>query len=184
VNASGVWVTAHADAIADALAERLARVEPRAADDPAAALAPFTDPQVARRISAIVDQGLAEPGARDVTAAYRDGGRLVERDGCTYLLPTVVRARPGHPLANREFLFPFASVVQVDETHVPEALGPTLVLTAITDDDAVVRRLLASPLVDRLNLGPIPTSQIVWDQPHEGNLFEHLYGRRAIQRTA
>jgi hypothetical protein len=41
-----------------------------------------------------------------------------------------------------------------------------------------------SPLVDRLNLGPIPTNQIVWDQPHEGNLFEHLYGRRAIQRTA
>jgi hypothetical protein len=38
--------------------------------------------------------------------------------------------------------------------------------------------------VDRLNLGAIPTNRIVWDQPHEGNLFEHLYGRRAIQRTA
>jgi hypothetical protein len=26
--------------------------------------------------------------------------------------------------------------------------------------------------------------QIAWDQPHEGNLFEHLYARRALQRAA
>ncbi len=45
-------------------------------------------------------------------------------------------------------------------------------------------RLVRSPHVDRLNLGPIPTNQIGWDQPHEGNLFDHLYGRRAIQRVA
>ena len=43
---------------------------------------------------------------------------------------------------------------------------------------------MRSPHVDRLNLGPIPTNQIGWDQPHEGNLFDHLYGRRAIQRVA
>jgi hypothetical protein len=36
--------------------------------------------------------------------------------------------------------------------------------------------------VNRLNLGPISTMQIAWDQPHEGNLFEHLYVRRALQR--
>ena len=34
------------------------------------------------------------------------------------------------------------------------------------------------------DLGPIPTNQIGGDQPHEGNLFDHLYGRRAIQRVA
>ena len=26
-----------------------------------------------------------------------------------------------------------------------------------------------------------PTNQISWDQPHEGNLFEHLYARRSFQ---
>ena len=36
-------------------------------------------------------------------------------------------------------------------------------------------------IVDRLNVGPIPTNQISWDQPHEGNLFEHLYARRSFQ---
>lgn len=32
--------------------------------------------------------------------------------------------------------------------------------------------------------GLISTMKIRWDQPHEGNLFEHLYARRAFQRTA
>lgn len=88
-----------------------------------------------------------------------------------------------HPLANREFLFPFASVVPVDAQHVPSALGRTLVLTALTADPELRQRIVTSPLVDRLNFGVIPTTRIGWDQPHEGNLFDHLYGRRAIQRA-
>jgi acyl-CoA reductase-like NAD-dependent aldehyde dehydrogenase len=184
VNASGVWVPARGREIAEALGERLGKVAPRAADDPEAPLAPFADPNVAARISAIIDQGLAEPGARDVTAAYREGGRLVTWEGSTYLRPTVVECGADHPLANREFLFPFASVVEVGEREIPEALGSSLVLTAITADPGLIRRLLASPHVDRLNVGAIPTNQVTWDQPHEGNLFDHLYSRRAFQRAA
>jgi len=26
----------------------------------------------------------------------------------------------------------------------------------------------------------VPTGRVEWDQPHEGNLFEHLYRRRAL----
>ena len=62
--------------ISEALAKRLAQIVPRAADDENAQIAPFVDPQVASRINSIIEQGLTEPGARDVTAAYRDGGRL------------------------------------------------------------------------------------------------------------
>jgi acyl-CoA reductase-like NAD-dependent aldehyde dehydrogenase len=182
VNASGVWVTAHAEAIAEALAERLASVRPRADEDPGAQLAPFADRRVAERISATIDEGLAQGGARELTAGRRSGGRLVTWEGSSYLLPTIVLCdSPDHPLANREFLFPFASVVQVEPERLPEALGPSLAVTAITSEPALVRRLLASPLVQRLNLGAIPTQQVSWDQPHEGNLFEHLYTRRAIQ---
>jgi hypothetical protein len=57
------------------------------------------------------------------------------------------------------------------------------VLTAVTSNADLQRRLLQAANVDRLNLGPIPTNRIGWDQPHEGNLFEHLYSRRAIQRA-
>ncbi|HEY7514137.1 MAG TPA: aldehyde dehydrogenase, partial [Vicinamibacteria bacterium] len=85
------------------------------------------------------------------------------------------------PLANREYLFPFASVVPVKAEEIPGRLGPTLAVTAITDDPAMLGRMLASPLLHRVNLGPLPTYQVSWDQPHEGNLFDHLYLRRAIQ---
>ena len=185
VNASGVWVTENARAVAHELAARMALIRPRPAEDEDAQLAPFTDPAVAERISAMIDAGLAEPGAEDVTARYRSGPRLVRSDGSTYLLPTIILcASPDHPLANREFLFPFASVVRVTPDEIPERLGPSLAVTAITEDEALVQRLLDSPLVHRLNLGPIATPHVTFDQPHEGNLFEHLYARRAIQQHA
>jgi hypothetical protein len=60
---------------------------------------------------------------------------------------------------------------------------PTLSLTALTNDQGVIARLLESEFVGRLNLGAIQTNTIAWDQPHEGNLFEHLYARRAFQRA-
>jgi acyl-CoA reductase-like NAD-dependent aldehyde dehydrogenase len=184
INASGVWVTSHAEEIAEALAQRLAQVVPRDADDDEAQIAPFADPSVAERISAMVDAGLADAGATDVTAKFRDGGRVAHHQGCTYLLPTVVLCEsPDHTLANKEFLFPFASVVKVNPEEIPERLGKTLVVTAITEDEELIERLVTSPLVDRLNIGAIPTLKIGWDQPHEGNLFEHLYARRAFQRA-
>lgn len=183
VNASAVWAPAHAEEIAEALAKRLAQIVPRAADDENAQLAPFVDSQVAARINAIIDQGLTEPGARDVTAAYRDTERLVNWNNCSYLLPTVILSESDHPLAMKEFLFPFASVLKVEQDEIPERLGPTLVVTAITKDPKLIQRLVASPRIDRLNIGALPTNQVSWDQPHEGNLFEHLYARRAFQHA-
>ena len=189
VNASGVWVTKHADAIAEALAKKLATVVPRAADDPEAVLAPFADPETGKRISAMIDADMAgearEAGdARDVSAAVRGADRVVTTHGGTYVLPTIIRCDASQALANREFLFPFASVVQVPAADLPECLGPSLVVTCISNDPAFRARFVASPHVDRLNFGPLSTTQIGWDQPHEGNLFEHLYARRAIQRLA
>ncbi|HEY9282429.1 MAG TPA: aldehyde dehydrogenase family protein [Pyrinomonadaceae bacterium] len=185
VNASGVWTPAHAEEIAEALAARLAEVRPRPADDEQAEIAPFADARVAARVSAMIDEGLREDGARDLTAARREGPRVAEWEGSTYLLPTVVLCESHeHPLANREFLFPFASVVKVGPSEIPEAMGPSLVVTAITRDEQLIRRLLQSPNVDRLNLGAVATNHISWDQPHEGNLFEHLYARRAFQSAA
>ncbi len=123
---------------------------------------PSPTPAVAARISRMIDEGLrAEPGARDVSATERGDERLVNFDGATYLLPTVVRCDgPAHPLANREFLFPFASVVEVKPEEIPEAMGFSLVVTAITEDERLIERLIASPLVDRLNVGPVSTMQI------------------------
>jgi acyl-CoA reductase-like NAD-dependent aldehyde dehydrogenase len=157
-------------------------VAPRDEADEAAQIAPFADAGVAARIAQTIDGELESEGVRDVTARYRQGGRLAIYQGCSYLLPTIVLCvTPEHPLANREFLFPYASVVPVSQDDIPRALGPSLVVTAITRDRGLIARLLSSPKVGRLNLGGIPTCKISWDQPHEGNLFDHLYARRAFQ---
>ncbi len=180
INASGVWVPDKAAEIAEALAARLAAVVPRDEADEQAQIAPFANATLAERISQMIDGEL--DGARDVTAAHRPDSRLAKLQGCSYLLPTIVLCdSPEHALANREFLFPYASVVPVSQEQVPAILGPSLVVTAITQDRKLIGRLLSSPNVGRLNLGPIPTYRISWDQPHEGNLFDHLYARRAFQ---
>jgi hypothetical protein len=54
------------------------------------------------------------------------------------------------------------------------------VTTAISNDEDFQAALMESAHIDRLNLGPIPTYQVSWDQPHEGNLFEHLYRQRSF----
>ena len=127
---------------------------------------------------------VATPGALEVTSSFRKCDRLANQDDCSYLLPTIVLCdSPDHPLAKKEFMFPFASVVTCSPETIPEALGPRLVVTAITSDPKLITKLVNSPLVDRLNIGAVPTSILSFDQPHEGNLFEHLFGRRAFQRA-
>jgi acyl-CoA reductase-like NAD-dependent aldehyde dehydrogenase len=182
LNASGAWVPAHGRDIAEALAKRLAQIEARAMDDPQAQIAAFTNKKFARRLNDMIESQLQQPGAMDLTAKHRGGSRLVERDGCTFLLPTLIWCEnPEHPLANTELLFPFAAVVEVPQEKILKQMGYSLVVTAITENERFVQEIFASPNVERLNLGPIPTSRISWDQPHEGNLFEHLYRQRALQ---
>jgi len=184
VNASAVLVPSHADEIADTLARKLAAIEPRPTEDEGARLSGFANPKMGEFIDAAIEEGLKTPGAEDVTAKYRKGPRKVSLDGSTYLLPTIVRCRSfDHPLANREFLFPYASIVEMPQEKMLEAMGPSLVVTGLTEDPKFTEQLIASPHIDRLNLGPLPTTRVQWDQPHEGNLFEFLYRRRAIQRA-
>ena len=123
-------------------------------------------------------------GAADVTAKYRGGPRKVEFEGGTYLRPTIVLCDSfAHPLANREFLCPYASVVQVPQAEMLRQIGYSLAVTAITKDPAFTEQLLEFPHIERLNLGPLSTMNISWDQPHEGNMFEFLYKRRSIERA-
>jgi len=182
INASAVIVPRHADKIADAVAKRLAEIEPRDARDEHATLAGFANPKMAEMMDSTIEEGLKTAGAEERTAKYRNGSRLVERDGSTYLRPTLVQcASFEHPLANREFLFPYASFIESPQGESLEKMGYSLVVTAITRDEKFINQLLASPHIERLNIGPLPTSRVQWDQPHEGNLFEFLYRRRSIQ---
>jgi acyl-CoA reductase-like NAD-dependent aldehyde dehydrogenase len=182
INCSGIWASRHTRAIADALAERLAAVRPLPPDDPDASLAAFTVPGTAEAISASIDADLKQPGVTDVTAARREGPRIVKDGRAEYLLPTVVHcASPDAAIAKKEFMFPFVTVVECPEAQMIEAIGPTLVCTAITCKPDFRRRLLDATNIDRLNLGPVPTIQLNWLQPHEGNIVEFLFRARAFQ---
>lgn len=185
INASGVWAPANAEAIALGLAERLAGIEALPLDHPAAQLAAFPSRQAADRLSQWIDARLAIPGAVDMTARVRPGGRVAEAGGCAFLLPTVIYCQDaGHPLAQAEFLFPFVAVVDAPADRLVPAMGSSLVVTALTREPGLTRELLSAVGIERLNLAPIPTSRVAWDQPHEGNLFEHLYRQRALQTPA
>src|ERR1017187_897072 len=182
INASAVVVPKHAAEIADALAQKLGPLAPLPARDENARLAAFANPRMADSIEVAIEEGLRTPGAVDVTARYRSGPRKVTFESAVYLRPTIVLCNSfAHPLANREFLCPYASVVQVPQADILSQIGPSLVVSAITQDAAFRAGLLESPLIDRLNLGPISTMQVAWDQPHEGNLFEFLYRRRSLE---
>ncbi len=182
INASAILVPRHGKEIAEEVGRRLAAMQALAADDPNAKLSAFANVKMAEFIDAAVDKDLAVPGARDITAEHRGGPRKVVVDGCTFLLPTLVWCdSTAHPLYNREFLFPYATVTQVPQEELLGKIGPTLVLTAITKDEKFIGQLMDCPLIQRLNVGAMPTSRVKWDQPHEGNLFEFLYRRRAIQ---
>ena len=182
INASAIWASRNTREIADAIARRLAGVRPKAHDDPDASLAAFTVPGVAEAISKAIDADVQAPGVTDVTAKYRDGSRLVKDGRADYVLPTVVHCEsPEAPVASKEYMFPFVSVVQCPEEKMVDAIGPTLVCTAITDNPALRKRLIDAVHIDRLNLGPVRTMQLNWLQPHEGNLIDFLFRARAFQ---
>jgi acyl-CoA reductase-like NAD-dependent aldehyde dehydrogenase len=160
-------------------------VQPLPADDENARLSGFANTKMADYIDSTIDADLQKPGAEDVTAKYRNGPRKVEFQGGTYLRPTIIRCDSwDHSLANREFLCPYASVVEVKQSEVLSKIGYSLIVTAITADPEFTEQLLECSDIDRLNLGPLSTMSISWDQPHEGNMFEFLYKRRSIDRSA
>ncbi|QDT97700.1 aldehyde dehydrogenase family protein [Gimesia aquarii] len=185
INASSVWASRHSEAIADAIAKRIGPAGPTSMTDPEAPLAAFTMTGAAKAMNGQIETGLSEPGVTEVTAKYRDGERLIELERCDYLRPTIVHcANTDATLANTEYMFPMASVVQCDQKEMLKKIGPTLVCTAITEDQQWSQQLLDATHIDRLNIGPIKTNALNWLQPHEGNIVEFLYRARAFQNEA
>lgn len=180
INCSSIYASRHTEEIATALAEKLGPIEALPPDDPRAGLAAFTTSNVAPAVWQSIERLVETGAARHATARF--GSRLVQRDTCDYLLPTVLECDSAEsPAANMEYMFPFVSVVRCPESEMVARIGPTLVCTAITGNESFQQQLIACTHIDRLNLGPVPTSQVDWLQPHEGNLVEFLYRNRALQ---
>ena len=182
INTSAILVPSHRDELAHALAAELAKIQPHPRDHPDALLCGFANPALADGIDDLISAHLKDSGATDVTALHRDSARKVEAFDQTYLQPTLISCTDkDHALANTEFMFPYASIVEIPQAEMLANIGQTLVVSAFTEDPHFIEQLLLSPDIERLNLGTFPTNRVQWEQPHEGNLFEFLYHRRAIQ---
>ena len=180
INCSSIYASRHTKEIATALAEKLGPIEALPPDDPAAGLAAFTIEGSAAAIWNAIERDLDDAQTTHITAAY--GDRLVEKPPVAYLRPVVLHCEsPEAPAANKEYMFPAVSVVKCPQEKMLTAMGSTLVGTAITNDEKLRRDLIDSVDIDRLNFGPIPTPQLDWLQPHEGNLIEFLYRSRALR---
>ncbi len=179
INASSVWTPKNGEKIANALGKKLATIKALPADDPNAQVAAFANAAMPQRMNQMIE-GLL-PGAEDVAMKHRGTPRLQMIGRCAYMLPTIIWCDREHALATREFLFPYASVIECPQDQIADAVGDTLVASVITRDQKFQRQMMACDHVDRLNIGPVPTFRLSWDQPHEGNLFEHLYRQRAFQ---
>jgi acyl-CoA reductase-like NAD-dependent aldehyde dehydrogenase len=182
INCSGIWASRHTREIAEAIAKRLAPVQALPPTDPNASVAAFTVKGQAAGVNNDIEAALKEPGVEDVTLRLRGSARLVPRERCDYLLPTVIHCEsPDAAMAKKEYMFPFVTVVQCPQAQMIGKIGSTLVATAITNDEKFRRALTDARNIDRLNLGPIPTTQLNWLQPHEGSIVDFLFRARALQ---
>lgn len=182
INCSGVWASRHTKEIAQALAERIGPIEALPPEDPKAGLAAFTVAGVAQQVWHAIEVDLKESGVEHATAKY--GPRLIEKERCAYLRPVIVHCEsPDNAIAKKEYMFPFSTVVKCPQDKMLSSIGPTLVCSAITNDESFIRALTDATHIDRLNIGAIPTIKLDWLQPHEGNIVEFLFRARAYQVT-
>src|SRR5437868_468545 len=180
INCSGIWVSRNGRKIAEALAARMGPVEPLPPEDPKSALAAFTVPGQADGVWKAIEADLKEPGVHHLTAKF--GPRLVKRERCDYLRPTVVYCEsPDKAIAKKEYMFPFVTVVECPQEQMLARIGPTLVCSAVTADKKFQRDLTDAIHIDRLNIGPLPTIALNWLQPHEGSIVDFLFRARAFQ---
>jgi acyl-CoA reductase-like NAD-dependent aldehyde dehydrogenase len=180
INCSGIWASRHTREIAQALAERLGPIEAKPPADPEAGLAAFTVQGMAAAVWGMIEEDLKEDGVTDMTAEH--GHRLVEQEHCAYLRPMIVHcSSPENAIAKKEYMFPFSTVVECPQDQMLAKIGPTLVCSGITQDQQLIQGLSDATFIDRLNVGPIPTSKLNWLQPHEGSIIDFMYRSRAYQ---
>src|SRR5437764_14726061 len=88
----------------------------------------------------MIEADLREDGVTHSTEKY--GPRLVEKERCAYLRPVIVHFKsPANAIAKKEYMFPFATVVECPQDKMLESIGPTLVGPGIPDNAKFIHEL-------------------------------------------
>ncbi|MFD5082231.1 aldehyde dehydrogenase family protein [Kitasatospora sp. NPDC058406] len=178
INATAVLIEGDPAPLARAIAERLAVIPSLPPEDEKAVLSvqPVAE---ARAIEAFLLRRAAG------TRAWLGGDGVVAElgDGSAVLRPAVHQLdRPDAEQAGIELAFPCVWVAPWSQEAGVTPLRNSLVLTAITRDDALFDRLLREPSISNVYRGDHPTYWLRPGVPHDGYLGEFLMRTKTVIR--
>lgn len=178
VNTTAVLYEGDPTALAQAIADRLATIEPRPADDERARLPTQTLDRacaLANFLSAKATGTIPLLGADQVVADLGDGYAALRP--ALHLMPG-----PDVTKLNLELPFPCAWVSPWSRHDGLEPLRHSLVVTAITGDETLIDDLVAEPTVGNVYCGQHPTSLHAAHIPHDGFLADALMRNKGFIR--
>jgi thienamycin biosynthesis protein ThnO len=161
------------------LAERLAEHEVLPLDDPCATVPAFPDAAEAAGVARVVAGAVAR-GARDVSAALTGLPLVIERDGLTFLRPTVLRVEPSDPIFGQELPFPFVAVAEVPRAGMVAACRGSLIVSVAGEDRLLVGELALEPTIDKVFHGEEIDRAYRPVDPHEGFIADFLFHKKAV----
>lgn len=175
-NASAVFTDADPRLLAEAVADRLARLTPAPPQSEQAEL-PVLGTAAAQALRAQLAGQLA--GAVDV-ARYPDGPLADLGDGSAALRPAVLLCdRPDHPGGGVELPFPCVSILPWRRELGLAPLRNTLSLTVLSEDRTLAEQALREPSIRKVLHGALPTWTAGPVSPHDGFLGHDLMEARA-----
>jgi acyl-CoA reductase-like NAD-dependent aldehyde dehydrogenase len=178
LNTTAVFVEGDPAPLAEALAGRLATLPSLPPEDEDAVL-PVQPLEVARKLEKYL---LAQAAG---TTAWLGGDGIVAElgDGSAVLRPAVHQLdRPDAAQAGLELPFPCVWVAPWSVEAGIAPLKDTLVLTAVTQDDGLVDRLVNEPTIGNVYLGDHPTHWVRPGTPHDGYLGDFLMRSKTVIR--
>ncbi|MGC4999749.1 aldehyde dehydrogenase family protein [Streptomyces sp. DT195] len=179
VNATAVLIEGDPAPLCAALAERLGALPALAPEDDKAVL-PVQPATTAHAFAAHLANRAAGTrpwlGAEGVVAELGDGSAA--------LRPAVHQAdRPDAPQLGVELPFPCVWVAPWTPEAGTAVLRDSLVVTALTQREELIDRLLAEPTIGNVYVGDTPTYRIAPGLPHDGFLGDFLMRTKAVVRT-
>jgi acyl-CoA reductase-like NAD-dependent aldehyde dehydrogenase len=178
VNTTAVLYEGDSGPLARAIAARLATIEPLPSDDERAVL-PTQPIDKARAVASY----LAAKAAGTTPLLGADQVVVAVGDGDAALRPAVhLLAEPDADKLNIELPFPCVWVSPWSRGAGMEPLRHSLVVTAITGDDALIDDLLIEPTIANVYRGKYPTFYAAPEIPHDGFLADALMRNKGFIR--
>lgn len=177
-NTTAVFIEGDPAPVAQAIADRLSALPSLRPEDDKAVL-PVQSLEAAQKIERYLLQ------VAQGTKPLLGGDGIVDElgDGSAVLRPAVhVLPEPGSRQARSELAFP---CVWVAPWNTEASIGPlkdTLVLSAITNDEPLLDKLIAEPTIRNLYIGAHPTYWSAPGVPHDGYLADFLMESKGLIR--